>query len=75
MTENPGESGGLPESAASTENDQRQHGLYDLPNLTDGLEVRFPPGMPLPIQRLMATLGVRVRFDASLSDTYAAAGK
>lgn len=41
-----------------------------LADATYGLEVRFPPGMPPGVQRLMGVLGVRVVFDESVDGSY-----
>lgn len=41
-----------------------------LADATYGLEVRFPPGMPEHVQRLLAVLGVRVVFDESVAGSY-----
>lgn len=43
--------------------DEHRSPLDYLADATQGQEVRFQPGMPLHIQRLMAALGVKVIFD------------
>lgn len=56
-------SGGLPEP----------HQVIDVvADIVQDSETRMPPGMPISIQRLMATLGVRVRFDERIPGKYTA---
>lgn len=45
--------------------------IDELPTLTGGVEVRFPPAMPEHVQWLMATLGCRVIFDPSVPTPHA----
>lgn len=52
--------------------DHRDPALDLLADATHGLTVTFPTGMPLPVQRLMATLGVHVKFDQGDKRRYAA---